>query len=423
MTTGNRVRDGRTYVSTSWGTMRPGFKETRQWTGADSVLQNKRKYTKVFYKVKVRRYRKIRIGKARIWQSYYKEIPRYYRSPSPKPKDTKLAPHNYSCSITKSWDYIGSVSDSSGNKGQCTTFWWTAPPGVTSWPSEIPYKLEGRLRNKIIGSDFNLGVFIAEGSEAMRMIFDAASRIDRSLRFLKKGRPLDAAKQLVHGPVHAAGVPSGKKSLASQWLQLQYGWLPLVHDLETGAQMLAHMCSQPFQRTVKVRYKDKDLKQATAFPYKWRKFDAMQQFQLIADIREVDVIQLIGLTDVASIVWERLPYSFVADWAIPIGNFLQARGLAQALKATYVKTVTRRVVATNFGLDPSYQQPVQDRTNVSALGQAYYQSVTVDRVVSTNLAIPLPQVKPLGDILNWKRAANAVALLVNNHSSKPTRQL
>lgn len=138
--------------------------------------------------------------------------------------------------------------------------------------------------------------------------------------------------------------------------------------------------------------------------------------QIVSYIEEVDTVKLSGLTDPASIVWERIPYSFVVDWFLPIGNFLQSRALAQAVKGTFVRTATRRLKASGATIKESYirsltpNQLLQTQ-EISALGAAVFKYITVERTVLSGLSPPPPQMRKIGDAMSWKRTANAVALL------------
>jgi len=133
-----------------------------------------------------------------------------------------------------------------------------------------------------------------------------------------------------------------------------------------------------------------------------------------ATLREKNVLALSGVADWRSVAWELLPWSFVADWAIPIGAYMHARGVVQLMEGKYVLVtrVRRRLKGpvtkgpADMVIDPVYNQ--------KGSTQEYY---SFTRTLETSLALPLPQMKPLGDWLSWKRAANAVSLLVSRHSS------
>jgi hypothetical protein len=295
-----------------------------------------------------------------------------------------------------------------------------SPDANTVWSGNDDLALIGKLREKIAGSDFNAGVFLGEGHQTVKLIADSATRLYKAYRAVQRFDTL--------GLVNALGLPKTAslrrsritkgtpQDVANMWLEVQYGWLPLVNDAEAGAQMLAKMLNTPLVQTYRARKRkalalgpyslSANIKDAKAYDY-----TGTTRGQYIARLSEVNIPQLIGLTDPASVAWELVPFSFVADWFIPIGNYLAARGLAQSLTGTFVKTITReeRFSCGGVYISPQYR----------ILNQPSYRehSLTMTRTVSSSLAVPLPNFKPLAKVASWKHCANAVALLVQTFGS------
>jgi len=268
------------------------------------------------------------------------------------------------------------------------------------WTANDDLALIGKLRTAVAGSDFNLGVFLGEGHEALKMIATNATKIYRAYKLARKGNFIGAAEQLVRG----SGKRGSVRSIpAKNWLELQYGWLPLLKDVKGGAEFLAHQLNTPLHVTVKVRHK------VEAYPVRSLNGNAVYTFgwhrstgQIIYRAKEIDVPQLVGLTDPASVAWELLPFSFVADWFLPIGSWLDARGLSQALTGTFV---------TTHGQDGFATQPNSTHPNYQWAADSQERWRTVDRQVTNNLLVPFPNIKPLGKIATWKHAVNSIALL------------
>lgn len=284
-------------------------------------------------------------------------------------------------------------------------------------------KLAGRLRSKVAGSDFNMGIFLAEGHQAAQMIGDAAIRLARSMTLVKQGRIGAAADALVKGAssrVHAKhrtkmptfGAKSASRDASSNWLELQYGWLPLLSDVYAGAEFLAHYLNYPMSQTYRVKFR-KELKYPASYWTENRK-GSQDRLQIIAHVSEVDVPQLIGLTDPASILWEKLPYSFVADWFIPIGSWLSARGLSSSLTGRFVtsyKSIERNSISA-YKLSNSQHTT----TGVFPEGPSHGYYCWFERTLHSTLSDALgglkpPNFKPLAKVASWQHAANAVALL------------
>jgi hypothetical protein len=296
------------------------------------------------------------------------------------------------------------------------------------WNSNDDIALIGKLREAVAGSDFNMGVFLGEGHQTLKLIASSAIRIRKSLQAIRRLDPCGAVKALGVDAGRTRGFESAArdlrrgntpKSASNFWLELQYGWLPLLEDARNSAEMLGKLLNFPLVQTYKVR-KKKKLSMYDLAPGNYIREGNDWQFagatrgQYIARLKEVDVASLTGLTDPASVVWELVPYSFVADWFIPIGSYLAARGLASSLTGTFIKTIyreerffcrqlksTNKVSPTEWQIQPEW----------------FWSKAEVTRTVSTNLSVPLPNFKPLGKVASWKHCANAVALLVQKFGS------
>jgi len=280
-----------------------------------------------------------------------------------------------------------------------------------NWTSNDDLAMLGKLREKVAGSDFNAGVFLGEGREALKMIATNATKIYKAYKAARKGNFATAAYELT------GSNKTVRKSLANNWLELQYGWLPLLKDIKGGAEFLSHHFTTPMVFRVVVQPKEKVTLNActcgSPTSYGYMNSPLTERGRILALLKEKDIVTLSGLLDPASVAWELLPYSFVIDWFIPIGNYLQARGLAQGLTGTFVTTRTTKWEARNvYGKeyrDP-FNVPVVTRYNVSNAGYRFTR-VIQKRTVSTTLNVPLPSVKPLSKVASWQHAANAVALL------------
>lgn len=282
----------------------------------------------------------------------------------------------------------------------------------------------GKLGNKVRGSEFNAGVFLAEAGQAIQMIGDAAIRINRAVSYVRKGNVIQAAEALAksphdwvtHGRQRARAVfsPKGRSTVASNWLELQYGWLPLLSDIKAAAEFAAKAMNFPYVQKYRVR-SEKALVYSPPGIWKESRY-GLDCLQIVAFITEVDVPQLVGLTDPASVAWEKLPWSFVVDWVLPVGNWLSARGAASSLKGTFVTTRYLKEFCAFTG--PEWQNNVAGQTTLYPDGAATGTYRSIDRVISNSLSddLPLPTVKTLAQAASWQHAANGIALLTQAFS-------
>ena len=345
-----------------------------------------------------------------------------YRPPSRLPKRAYNEVHPYTSNKRTETTEVFSWSidnlrtpwlDNSGTGLPATTWGGvaTATP-INLWSSNDDLALLGKLRERVAGSDFNAGVFLGEGHMALKMIAANATKIYKALKAVRKGDVAGAARYLTGKEKNI----SASKSIANNWLELQYGWLPLLSDVKGGAEFLSHHFTTPMVFRVAVSRERKAMggcltgsPTSAYFPHN----EAKSSGRIVALLKEKDVITLSGLTDPLSVAWELLPYSFVIDWFIPIGNYLQARGLAQALTGTFVTTKRNRTEVGGYKGKTTTDTVAPFDTTVVTINNAKYSMLhtTVTRTVSTSLSVPLPSMKPLGKVASWMHAANAVALL------------
>lgn len=288
---------------------------------------------------------------------------------------------------------------------------WSTHKGVSvmpmpsdPWTSNDDLKLQAKLIDKLSGMSFNLSVSLAEVDKTLAMIADIAHRLSRVLYYARRGNLRSASLALL---------PRGKKAVLSSsarsWLEVQYGIKPLLRDVYSGAAFLAHHLNTPGTVTVRVG-RALRLPATTTNLYDvadCRTTTVRKKF-LKAIVLEKDVAKLAGLIDPASLVWERLSFSFVADWFIPIQTWLDLRGKASGLTGTFVTSSVFKVKHEG-PLTPRAGYVIDPSNNA---GSMWHEDWDFSRTVGSSLTIPFPELKTLGQAASWQHCANAIALLV-----------
>lgn len=388
MTAGKRVID-RTWKGASYCGSQTTFGEriTKTWSGADTP-KARPSYTNVYDLTSPKR--------RKAWVK-------------PVKRATKRPENSYSMSLMRVNDppmrmKIGKPQVwQSGSVRTCYgggSYWPTDP--ITANDKN---DLISKLREAIVHSDFNIGVFLAEGNQALTMIADTGIKLARAGRLLKRGRPDLAWRQLMQtpGPVPRAVRRMNTKDLAGNVLELRYGWLPLLNDLYEASKLLEHLLGAPMVKSYRVAIQRQGPLPTAQYPdYRWLYGKNTARRQIIARISEVNIAHLTGLTDPASVLWEKLPWSFVGDWVIPIGSYLSARGVASSLTGTFI---------TSHKWHRAAGKPSAIGEWTISAPSFVEELVNFDRIVSTNLIVARPTVKPLGKIATWVHAQNAMALV------------
>lgn len=415
MTTGSRTRDNRRFGAVNVGTW-IGSYSTKSWVGGDQAPRVKRPPRR--FRV-VKRYEIVR-GRRRLVSK--QRFPIY----SEPPKRARLGEHSYDMTALDQVDGYLRVN-SSGQIWTMSSFAGSATvglPGASYWPSwsqenlldaNDQIKLIGKLREKLQGSDFNLSVFLGEGHQTLKMIGDTALTLGSAIRRLKKGDLPGAARALgVNGPKRRTARQTSVDNLSGRWLELQYGWLPLLKDMEEGAKQLAHHLNVPFSSTYRASVRREISFNLSGNPTgstSWKgNVRKSHRRSLIARISEpLSVPQLSGLLDPELVAWELLPFSFVADWALPIGDWLSARALVRKLTGTFITSEKRIGARDVTGVGGGV-------TTFGEASQHHFASARFIRTISSELSVPKPTFKGLDKALSFQHCLNGLALMAQAFS-------
>lgn len=217
-------------------------------------------------------------------------------------------------------------------------------PSYLARYADVAAILEGlcspRLLEKIKNQKVNLAQAFQESGQTAKLVADTATRLAKSVTLLKKGNVLGALNVLGHGKpppriqrhlkVQSKN-PNVAQRVSSQWLEIQYGWKPLLSDVygaaELCAQRTADVRLQKVSHTLHIKAQNtvlhggvNDLPYLTDFATAEYRFKMSVQFQVESDVERH--MSSIGVSNPETLAWELIPFSFVADWFLPIGGYL-----------------------------------------------------------------------------------------------------
>lgn len=194
-----------------------------------------------------------------------------------------------------------------------------------------------RLQEEIAKSEINLAVAGAEAVKTVELITHAAARLLKAALALKKGHLGDAYKVLELSPKYRRSLITKRvrENAGRYWLEMQYGWTPLLSDIYGGCRALATMLNQPdvpiFFAEARATDREfslervKDGNSTWAVDTDWEvKTQKSCRVGVTFRIRSGEIVQAarLGLTNPVLVAWEVVPFSFVVDWFIPVGSFL-----------------------------------------------------------------------------------------------------
>lgn len=273
-------------------------------------------------------------------------------------------------------------------------------------------------RNKLKSTDINLGVAFGERKQTARLIGDTASRIGKSVRHLKSGRIRKAMDEL--------GISSRKReprgsNVPSKWLEMQYGWKPLLSDVYGATDALSKHPNDHWRVTAKAtRSRNTSYAKIRApvgtngpesnfdafsggckvFTSVFARIDAIPSNELTISLASV------GVTNPLLVAWELVPFSFVVDWFIPIGNYVESLDAMLGYSAgVYSSSLYITAEWVGSGLSRDWPNGTYVHNNFTETKKL----VEVNRTVSQS--IPLPRLPRFKDPRSLGHMANGLALL------------
>jgi len=199
-----------------------------------------------------------------------------------------------------------------------------APPGGDI--ENLVAKTHTQALNALREASAQLGADLGEARQTVSMLCDSAIKLSRSLVKLKHGDVWGALRQL--GLTAKSGNRRlTRKDIANIWLEYQYGWKPLVQSLHDVEYTVLGWLKKEW---VLVGINSGHVDHSDSFQNRGRTWESIVRHKartkLIASVSGplAANLQSLGLVNPLSIAWELLPYSFVIDWFIPVGNTLNA---------------------------------------------------------------------------------------------------
>lgn len=298
-----------------------------------------------------------------------------------------------------------------------------SPPQVVEFMNL--FNLQSRLVEKMKGAQWNAPVFIAEARKTADMVVSTATTIWSVWKNLRKGKYDLALEELgiIDNNVKRARLKrqwyyetyrkSPDKAAANAWLQSQYGWIPLLSDVKSAAEVLASMVHDD-RATFRVKVRSKETQdRLREVPFSGQPFIGdgkvsikehwTDSAQYVVHYRPSDLYRYgqIGLLNPAMVMWELLPFSFVADWFVPIGDYLN--GLDAGIQFTFEKGLYSRKTSV-------HGEVIRCDGGILEGNSSYSRTLVYAQKMG---AIPTPSLSGLAfqPYLNAKRITSAIALI------------
>jgi hypothetical protein len=293
--------------------------------------------------------------------------------------------------------------------GLASGSFWNQTLFDTYWTANEELKLLSKLADKVRGHSFDMGVAIAESGKFAGTVANTLKNLVGGIWDLKNRRFTEFARRFgARPPKGGKRFQLTHKDVSARFLEMRYAWEPAIKDVYEAAKAFEAISNGPR----KIRFKSgRRVVEEGSFSTNWLtgplQIEVGRSY-LVEMLEQVEWSAQLGLNHPGNILWELLPWSFVADWFIPIGTYLSNLGVIPALKGRWSRTsyVRQRVSGTKFTVSVS-----PDHVAAAPYPDVDLEIFRMQRLpLGTSPTIPFPTFKVAGAI-QGKRVANAVALL------------
>jgi hypothetical protein len=259
---------------------------------------------------------------------------------------------------------------------------------------------------KLKDQKVNLGVALAEARQTANLLGSTATRLARSYNAFSKGRWKQGASEL--------GL--SLKKAPRNWLELQYGWKPLMSDVYGSFSELARADPGGFAMTVKGI--KKTVLNDEFMVVNNHRYDSRQvRSQMRGHFCRLDFLPSnmffaalgrAGVTNPLEIIWEKVPFSFVADWFSTMGDCISVLDATEGFTFLSGSITDRR--ETLLGVYPSNTGTIRSDGEIRKCQfEGHYRSFHLERFPLTELPTMIrPRLK---NPISLGHMANGLSLL------------
>lgn len=274
------------------------------------------------------------------------------------------------------------------------------------WNNQLEYKLLAKLLKKVKGSSYNVGVSLAEVDKFSSSVVTTIKQLGFGAADLASGRFESFARRFGTYPPKANTVRKLRTSdISGRFLEMRYAWTPAIQDIFAASEAFEALSNGPRKQVVRASEFRAFTKNYVGTWVDGTTNLVVRRSYAYEAYEELNALRQMGLGNPASILWERIPYSFVVDWFIPIGTYLELIGQVPFLVGRFLRN--------------DYVEEVYDGRYTKHPPSGGFVATTVPRCVSrvrmvrrttpSSLSVPKPTIKVAGAV-QGKRVQNAVAL-------------
>lgn len=278
---------------------------------------------------------------------------------------------------------------------QGTAYSW----GMTHLNNALPgTRISGDLeREALVAAYDKLYKKVANVADIIRTRKETANMAVNMLR-----RLTSAARAIRHGNIHRASSILGTDlhprprggSMSERWLEYAYGWSPLLSDIynildkgfgDIRSEVSSRKTINNVSELKTTWYGSNPWRQVTGSLFEVHSVTCKIKFSLPNS--SLQPISNWGLDNPLELAWEALPYSFVIDWFIPIGDYLAQAGSFASQVVINEMSITKKLQRDWVGTTTAAASPT---SSLKSRPQAFSKQYKLKTRSNTVRARPLP---------------------------------
>lgn len=210
-------------------------------------------------------------------------------------------------------------------------------------------------KQKMMESKMDLAESLVDIDKTALMIAEKAWKVCKAFQFARKGNWAAAADSL--GLTKKSWNP---KTISDGWLALQYGWLPLLSDIFSGVEAVKDILNDPLAHHTYAKRRTSDglwTSKLSGNSSEWLSqscngeafVEVETKFRFRVDNALLAYITGFKLSNPLYVLWVASPLTFLVDWFLPIGDWLDSLTATHGLtfKDGYQTTKTFAVVTVS----------------------------------------------------------------------------
>lgn len=236
--------------------------------------------------------------------------------------------------------------------------------------SEAIVGAQNKFLDEVSGIRVNLLDLYRTRIEAANMVAKNAMKLVHAYTLLKKGKWRQFCNTL---GISARRPRRGQDNVPALWLEYSFGWAPLLSDIFTMIDSTFDVPAAFVRQVYRKEYPDENLTTSSntkLYRNGTYKVRGVATGLVFVDTPAIYAASQYGITNPLAVAWEALPFSFVVDWFVPVGDFINSLGATAGLKfKNYSLTST---IEWNGSITAIHRYSVWDKWEDAGSGNSHY---------------------------------------------------